>query len=122
MKKLLYIGLIMAAVLCAYTVSALAVDAPAGDVTMTFPGDNAKYAPIAFSHAKHAAQKCEDCHHKMGESADMKCTDCHKNLADKKADDSYDKAFHDRKSAHSCVGCHTALKSGPTKCNDCHTK
>ena len=89
---------------------------------MVFPGDGAKYAPINFAHAKHAAQKCEDCHHKMGESTDMKCTACHNNTADKKADDSFDKAFHDRKSNHSCVGCHTNLKSGPTKCNDCHTK
>lgn len=124
MKKLLFIGLILTALVTMYTVAAMAADAPKGAVEIKFVGDAAaaKYAPVKFEHAKHAAQKCEDCHHKMAESKDMACTKCHKNVADKKATDSFDAAFHDRKSAHSCVGCHTATQKGPTKCNDCHTK
>jgi predicted CxxxxCH...CXXCH cytochrome family protein len=122
MKKLLYIGLIMAALVGAYAVAAVAADAPAEDVEIAYPGDGAKFPPVMFSHTAHGDLKCEDCHHMMGESDDMGCISCHSNLEDKKAKDSFDVAWHDRKSPHSCVGCHTKMKAGPTKCPECHQK
>ncbi|WP_022661288.1 cytochrome c3 family protein [Paucidesulfovibrio longus] len=122
MKRTLFITLLAVALLGAFTLSiAMAADAPKNDVEIKFPGDT-KYGPLMFSHAKHAAQKCESCHHKMAENPDMKCTTCHKDNSDKKAPTSFDSAFHAKKSPNSCVGCHKEMKKGPTKCNDCHTK
>ncbi|MGE4553295.1 MAG: cytochrome c3 family protein [Desulfovibrionaceae bacterium] len=123
MKKLLLVSLMVAALFAAYTVAALAADAPAKPVEIKFLGDGAKYAPVMFDHSKHAALKCEDCHHKMAESKDMKCTTCHKDVTkeNKKKPESFDSAFH-AKSTHSCVGCHKEMKKGPTKCNECHSK
>jgi hypothetical protein len=101
----------------------IAADAPGADVEMKFPGEKAKYAPIMFSHAKHANLECAQCHHMMAENPDMKCTSCHSDFSkeNKKKPESYDSAFH-AKSPHSCVGCHKAMKQGPSKCNDCHSK
>lgn len=124
MKKTLLITLMITALLGAFTVSVVvAADAPANDVEMKYPGDGAKYAPIMFSHAKHADLECAKCHHKMGESEDMKCTTCHSDTSKKAKRDpeGYYQAFHG-KSDMSCVGCHKSMKKGPTKCNDCHTK
>lgn len=126
MKKTLLITLMIVALLGAFTVSvAVSADAPAGDVEMKYPGEKTKYAPIKFSHAAHAAQACEDCHHKGMD--DPKCTGCHSDYSkeNKKNPESFDSAFHNKKSVHSCVGCHKKLgkdSPAPTKCNDCHTK
>ncbi|SKA83612.1 Class III cytochrome C family protein [Paucidesulfovibrio gracilis DSM 16080] len=125
MKRTLFITLLAVALMGAFTLSiAVAADAPAEDVEIKFPGDKMKYAPLMFSHSVHGDLKCEDCHHKMGESDDMKCTNCHSDISreNKRNPDSFDSAWHARKSKHSCVGCHKAMKQGPTKCNDCHTK
>ncbi|MEF2145787.1 MAG: cytochrome c3 family protein [Desulfovibrionaceae bacterium] len=125
MKRTLLITLLVAALMGVFALSvAVAADAPKGDVEIKFPGDKTKYGKLMFSHEKHAAQKCETCHHKMAESKDMKCTTCHKDTAsaNKKNPDSFDSAFHSKKAEASCVGCHAKMKKGPTKCNDCHTK
>lgn len=125
MKRTLFITLLAVALLGAFTLSiAVAADAPAKDIEIKFPGDKVKYGPLMFSHAKHAAQQCVDCHHKMAENPDMKCTGCHKDItsANKKNPDSFDSAFHAKKAKASCVGCHVAMKKGPAKCNECHTK
>ena len=115
---------------------AYAADAPSGPVEMKFPGDNNKYAPIMFEHhAKHLGleQGCQACHHKWDGSGEIKgcrVEGCHSDTSKehKKEPTSYDSAFHARKAANSCVGCHSALGKdnadfkGPTKCNQCHTK
>lgn len=124
MKKTLLITLMITALLGVFTASMVAAaDAPADGLEMKYPGEKAKYAPIKFNHSTHAAQKCEDCHHKMGESDDMKCTSCHADTskAAKKEPTGYYSAFH-AKTGPSCLGCHKSMKKGPKKCNDCHTK
>ncbi len=82
---------------------------------------------VEFSHKIHAEQfKCEECHHTWDKKGDpATCFSCHK----KKLGEApkYFKAFHSKKSNHSCVGCHKNLatdgkKTGPTKCADCHPK
>ncbi len=125
MKKLLLISLLITALVGVLTVSMVAAaKAPADGLAMDYPGAKAKYAPIKFNHSTHAALACEKCHHKMNEASDMKCTSCHSDTskAAKRNPEGYDYAFHNRKSESSCVGCHKSMKSGPTKCNDCHTK
>jgi len=122
MKKTLLITLMITALLGVFTASmVIAADAPADGLTMKYPGDKAKYAPMTFNHSTHAALKCEQCHHKMAESKDMKCTTCHADTADKKAPTAYYPAFHS-KADNACLGCHKTMKKGPSKCNDCHTK
>ncbi|MBU1248623.1 MAG: cytochrome c3 family protein [Proteobacteria bacterium] len=124
MKKSLLIALMITALLGVFAVSMVsAADAPGDGLEMKYPADGAKYAPIMFNHSTHAAQKCEDCHHKTAESKDMKCTTCHADTSKegKKKADGYYQAFHS-KAEQSCNGCHKTAKKGPTKCNDCHTK
>lgn len=125
MKRTLFVMLLAVALLGAFTLSvAMAADAPNKPVEIKFPGDKPKYGPMMFDHSKHAGLKCEECHHKLAESKDMQCTSCHKDVSkeNKKNPESFDSAFHAKASSHSCVGCHKAMKKGPTKCNDCHTK
>lgn len=85
----------------------------------------ATQAPVAFSHAKHEATECAFCHHKGGNQS-CSSPGCHTDTTTKKLTGatenvSFEAAFH-VKGDKSCVGCHRALKSGPTKCTDCHPK
>lgn len=110
--------------------------APEAAVEMKFPGEKNKYAPIMFEHHdRHLAVEgsCVTCHHKWDGKSDItgcRVEGCHSDFskANRKQPTSYDYAFHARKAANSCVGCHSAtLKANPSspapkKCNDCHSK
>lgn len=120
----------------AATAMAVAPEAPKDAVEMKYPGADNKYAPIMFEHhAKHlaVADGCKACHHKWdGNSAITGCRieGCHNDTSKEKKREptSYDSAFHSKKAANSCIGCHTAMFAadaafkGPKKCNDCHSK
>lgn len=96
---------------------------------------NPTYSPVVFPHKKHEKFDCKDCHHKWTDenTPPQKCTSsgCHdvfnakgKQMREPKS--SYF-AFHDRKSKHSCIGCHTKnkrkkLATGPIVCKQCHIK
>ena len=130
MKKTLVISLMCAALVCAFALPSLyAVDAPA-DMELHVPdGAKATKSPVPFSHKGHASLECKTCHHKWDGKGDIKgCASegCHTDMKDKRGDNSYYKAFHDR-SETSCMGCHKALKkakkdTGPTSCTQCHPK
>ena len=133
MKRVLFIGMICAALVCAFSLPSLyAVDAPA-DMELTVPaGAKATKTPVAFSHKGHNMYKCQECHHKwdgQGELKSCSAAGCHADTSkkNKKGDDSFYRAFHDSKSMKSCVGCHKILKkekkpTGPTSCTKCHPK
>lgn len=137
MKRLFIIFLACAVLVSvAATAFAVAPAAPTDLVEMKFPGEKNKYSPIMFEHHdRHLAVEgsCVSCHHKWdGASAITGCRveGCHSDFsrANKKTPESYDSAFHFKKTTRSCVGCHSAqLKvnkefKGPKKCNGCHTK
>ncbi len=124
MKRIVMISLVCAALVGFVALPALfAADAPKGDIVMKWGGDKVTQGPATMSHAKHAKVKCEDCHHKMKENPkDMKCTGCHGDFAAKQGEKSAYNAYHAAASKHSCLGCHKAMKSGPTVCNKCHAK
>jgi len=132
---------ILIALTLVFSLGLLATGASAEDPkppeTVTIDQCKTKKPAVVFPHKAHLAafkklgieQKCTDCHHnksKIGQA----CADCHKEKAhsDKVGlctDASQKKnPFHLR-----CVGCHKDLaknkpdvKTGPTKCNDCHKK
>ncbi len=96
---------------------------------------NPLYAPVNFPHQKHVKQGCTTCHHKWTNKKEppKKCTSsgCHSILGAKGAQmkdvhSAYD-AYHNRKSQHSCIGCHQMKKkqnlaAGPVTCKKCHKK
>jgi hypothetical protein len=131
MKKFtVTITAMLAAVLLA-GLSVSAQNAPVDVMLIEAPNpDKARKAPVEFSHQAHkdVEKDCLACHHKWDETGDPPpCTECHDNMDDKRSEDSFYMAFHNRRSAISCVGCHGALKkagkgAGPTKCSDCHPR
>ena len=101
-----------------------AVEAPA-DMKIQVPtGMTATQSEVAFSHKGHAKIDCKVCHHKG--DANQKCASagCHDSTdpKDKTSEKSFYKAYHDMKSAQSCIGCHKKEAKGPTKCPECHPK
>jgi hypothetical protein len=91
--------------------------------TMTLKLENAKMAPVVFSHDAHAKTiKCSICHHKdKNPTGPEQCRTCHlvKDVKEKAlpAQD----AFHGQ-----CQTCHKENVAkgvkAPTSCNDCHKK
>jgi hypothetical protein len=99
-----------------------------------------RFGDVTWNHEIHARMKdisnCTTCHHteKQGEMNPRPCSDCHKPGADRAdiltADLFLPKELVKyegengppaRQSSHSsCVGCHEAMKQGPTECRDCH--
>ena len=87
---------------------------------------------VVFSHLDHAMDYgCAICHHKWNpeeEASPKQCVECHSNTEERRGEDSYFAAFHDRQAEASCLGCHmiTAqeeeLPNGPTRCNECHIR
>lgn len=138
MKRLTAIIILVMALLGTMTVAVAmaAEEAPKDPITMTFPADNNKYAPIMFEHhERHLGLKdgCVACHHKWdgaGAITGCRVEGCHSDISkeNKRQPTSYDSAFHSKGTTNSCVGCHKEmLKSGegpkaPQKCNDCHSK
>ncbi|KAB1442762.1 cytochrome c3 family protein [Pseudodesulfovibrio senegalensis] len=128
MKKALLTSLVVAALVCAFALPNLsaATKAPADMVLKAPEGMKMKKTPVAFPHGKHEAllKDCKVCHHTYEGSGDVKgCSSagCH-DQASKKEKMSFYKAFHDKKSKVSCLGCHKAEKKGPKSCKDCHPK
>lgn len=115
-----------------------AEDEPTPPATMVLSAPSevaATQAAVNFSHEKHAALECVDCHHTWNGSGPVAgCTSqgCHdlfmpETSEDKRSAAYYFNAFHSRTSQVSCVGCHGANKkagkpSGPVACNECHPK
>lgn len=128
MKKAFLLSLLVATLVCAFALPNLfaATKAPA-EMTLKAPeGMKAKKTPVAFPHAKHEAmyKDCKTCHHKYSGSGDVQgcaAEGCHTSPS-KKDELSFYKAFHDKKSKNSCLGCHKAEKKGPKSCKDCHPK
>lgn len=74
---------------------------------------DASMGTVTFDHAAHQqrAADCTTCHH-QGEF--ISCHSCHD---DNGAAPKAKTAFHAL-----CKDCHTEMKSGPTKCKECHSK
>lgn len=125
MKKALFTVLACAAMVGFVGLPLLqAVEAPA-DMTIQAPaGLQTTQSPVKFSHKGHAKIDCKVCHHK-GETQ-QKCASagCHDSAdaKDKTSEKSFYKAFHDRASERSCLGCHKKEGKGPLKCPECHPK
>lgn len=127
MRKSLIVGLVSAALMCLMAAPAVfAVDAPADMVLKAPEGAKVTKAPVAFSHQTgHADIDCKTCHHTWDGSSEVQpcsTSGCHDNVKSKRGEDSFYAAFHDRKSVHSCVGCHKKEKKGPKRCTECHPK
>lgn len=131
MKRSLFMSLVVAALAFALAMPlyAAAPKAPAADVTIKAPeGKKATKTPVKFPHAKHAAVKCTDCHHKKDAKGNeyVKCDSkgCHENFEAKQGKDSFYASYH--VGAKSCVGCHKSKKEAkpnvPTACDKCHPK
>jgi hypothetical protein len=128
MKRSIITILSCAALICAFALpSIMAADnpePPSGDMFKGFEWPEGRKTVATFDHANHR-QPCETCHHKWDGSSEITgCTvdGCHDDFKDKRTDASAYKAFHDRRSEASCLGCHKSMKKGPTKCSDCHPR
>jgi hypothetical protein len=107
MKKMLILMIAVSFVAVA-AMSVVANDKGPAEITL-----EASMGTVTFNHAAHQERNadCTTCHH-QGEFTT--CHSCHdgKGVAPKAK-----KAFH-----NNCKGCHAELKSGPTKCKECHIK
>jgi len=75
---------------------------PAGVLKTSFP-------PVKFSHGQHGSIPCATCHHMWdgrGEVEGCAAAGCHDNLTERQEPTSYFRAFHNKDSANSCLGCH----------------
>ena len=129
MKKSMILSLAIFALVLAFALPNLfAAEAPGDDYMIPKPeGVEVKQKSLPFSHSKHAAYECVECHH-TGEVT-QGCTDagCHDLLVpatpEERRDIRYfEKAYHDQ-----CIGCHRDLrKEGaenvPVACVGCHPK
>ena len=130
MKKSLMIGLMVAALVCAFALpSVIAGNAPADTMTLKAPADvKATKAPVDFPHKKHeAVADCLVCHHKAADKAAIKgcvADGCHVDgsKAAKKDPKGFYQAWHSKAAPNSCLGCHKAKNKGPKGCKDCHPK
>ncbi len=127
MKKTLLIGLVVAALVCAFALPNLsaATKAPADMVLKAPEGMKAKKSPVAFPHGKHEEmlKDCKVCHHTFDGTGEVKgcaAAGCH-DQPGKKDKMAFYKAFHG-KDKKTCVGCHKAEKKGPKSCKQCHPK
>lgn len=95
------------------------------------------YASVKFNHEVHMAEDCMLCHHTWdGASAVQSCSakGCHDDMKNRELATSYFRAYHDKHSKRSCVGCHTEMnveakhkgeemmKIVPCANNMCHVK
>jgi hypothetical protein len=93
------------------------------DDTLTLKLENAKVAPVTFSHGAHGKMiKCTICHHKdKNPTGPKKCETCHLVREVKEKAPPAQDAFHGK-----CQACHkeNAAKGvrAPTGCKDCHKK
>lgn len=118
MKRLSLCTLLL--VLGLFAGQALAAEAPSKELVLR-PPQAATQGSVAFRHASHSRLECASCHHKIAENpGNLKCGGCHNDFQAKKGEKSWYNAFHAATSPHSCVGCHKAMKKGPTACNKCH--
>jgi hypothetical protein len=103
------------------TNSARAQKMPAESMTLKL--ENAKLAPVTFSHSNHAkAMKCSVCHHKdKNPTEPEKCETCHMLKEVRNRAIPITDAFHKQ-----CQTCHKQAKSrgvgAPESCNECHKK
>jgi hypothetical protein len=129
--RLLTALVLSVAVFAAFTLVYAANKAPEKDVVIhsTDVFTAPKKTPVTFSHEKHKAAKCTDCHHEFKDGQNVwqegqevkKCSTCHKLKAEDKVV-KLELAYHDK-----CAGCHKKLKeegkkTGPQKaqCAKCH--
>lgn len=133
-KGRVFTALILAVtVLAAFTIAYAANKAPDKDIVIESKDvfTKPKKTPVTFSHEKHKAAKCTDCHHEFKDGKNVwqegqevkKCSTCHKLKADGKVI-KLEAAYHEK-----CGGCHKKMKeekkpSGPQKaqCAKCHPK
>ncbi|MGD9818644.1 MAG: cytochrome c3 family protein [Desulfomonilaceae bacterium] len=127
-----FLTLALTVIICAaFTLAFAATKAPEGDLTIHSKDvfKEFKQGPVKFSHEKHKASKCEDCHHDYKDGKNVwkegmevkKCGACHKLEAEGKVV-KLEKAYHDN-----CQNCHKKLKgenkpTGPVTCAKCHEK
>ena len=100
--------------------AARAAEPPANPVKVETAGG--KKAPVAFDHKKHAAVKCEACHHTEGNPAgEHRCTKCHKLADDPTTKAPKVEAAMHGKDKGKCFACHRAEDAKhKLKCADCH--
>lgn len=75
---------------------------PAGVLKTSLP-------PVVFSHGRHNSIACVTCHHMWdgrGPVEGCAAEGCHDNLTERQEPNSYFRAFHDKDSPNSCLGCH----------------
>jgi hypothetical protein len=103
------------------TSSARPQNAPGNTITLKL--ENAKLAPVTFSHDVHGKTvNCIVCHHKdKSPTGPEKCGTCHLVREVKEKAPPIQDAFHGK-----CQSCHkeNAAKGvkAPIRCNDCHRK
>ena len=133
MRKLT--GIIAVACLVAIPAALLAVTAKDAPDQVTIDDCQAKKAPVAYPHGKHAAiLECKTCHHtqpdlKAGTDQEVKnCASCH--VTPEKAETPICSQMSPSKNPYHlvCIKCHKAeiakdaTKKLPTKCDECHPK
>jgi len=81
--------------------------------------ESSRMSTVPFDHKGHEGftNSCRDCHHETLKA----CRECHTLAGDSTgADITLQRALHEMKSSHSCVGCHEIHK-GDTDCSGCHS-
>ena len=80
------------------------------------------YEAVKFNHADHVdyADNCQKCHHEqLPLEKTPACRECHGHRVTVKGNKKLGliDAYHAQ-----CINCHLEMESGPTGCDDCHTK
>ncbi len=136
MKKSLIISLMVAALVCAFSLPVVIAATAPDVITMEAPeGAKVTKTPVTFTHKKHEADygiDCLVCHHKAESKEAIKgCASegCHTDAsrAAKREPTGFYSAFHNKKADASCLGCHKKEKkagnnNAPLSCKDCHPK
>ncbi|HDL03793.1 MAG TPA: cytochrome C [candidate division Zixibacteria bacterium] len=81
--------------------------------------ESSKMNSVPFDHKAHEGftNSCRDCHHETLKA----CKECHTLAGDEVGDGiTTQRAMHEMKSGHSCVGCHEKHKYDP-QCGGCHS-
>jgi len=125
-----YLSVLIAVIFLMVAVGVLvAADEKKAQDTYTLKAPN---GAVKFDHKKHAAAKCETCHHaskpeKPSKAAHEACADCHTTPATAPMKTKLQAAFHNPAAQSGvCIDCHkkevAAGKKAPTKCAECHVK
>ncbi len=113
MRLRLILAAAIVAVACA---SGRAMESPPETILLAIDVDRPKNPPVEFDHKAHFGYvpDCRTCHHRDPADIGQKCSGCHGGDPEM-MNVPLRQAYHKK-----CMGCHSKIGKGPTKCPECH--